>query len=111
MKKLSTHVLDTANGIPAAGMSLTVWRDGQLLANAVTNAGGRTDAPLLEGEALVPGIYEIIFSVGDYFREHHDEPCKFLGLVPIRFEIEAGDRSYHIPLLCTPWSYSTYRGS
>jgi 5-hydroxyisourate hydrolase len=111
MKKLSTHVLDTAHGIPAAGMSLTLWRDGQLLATTETNAEGRTDAPLLEGEALVPGIYEIIFSVGDYFRIQHGESGKFLGLVPIRFEIEAGDRGYHIPLLCSPWSYSTYRGS
>lgn len=111
MKKLSTHVLDTAHGMPAAGMNLTLWRDGQMLGKAITNDGGRTDAPLLEGEALVPGTYEIIFSVGDYFREKHGESGKFLGLVPIRFEIEAGDQSYHIPLLCSPWSYTTYRGS
>lgn len=111
MKKLSTHVLDTAHGIPAAGMSLTLWRDGEILTTAVTNDQGRTEAPLLEGEALVPGTYEILFSVGDYFRRQHGETGKFLGVVPVRFEIEAGDRSYHIPLLCTPWSYSTYRGS
>jgi 5-hydroxyisourate hydrolase len=117
MGRLSTHVLDTVNGRPAAGLALSLERlkpDGsrERLAQTVTNADGRTDAPLLSG-ALVPGIYELCFAVGAYFRGLGNalpEPA-FLDLVPIRFGIAEPEGHYHVPLLASPWSYSTYRGS
>jgi len=107
--KLSTHVLDTAAGRPAAGMRIQL-RDvaaNQILRDMVTNADGRTDAPLLAGEEVRAGEYELTFFVGDYFG---GKP-QFLNLVPIRFLISDASAAYHVPLLCTPWSYSTYRGS
>ncbi len=108
MRKLTTHVLDTSRGIPAAGMTIELWQGGGLLSTQTTNSDGRT-APLLEGDAMVPGEYELVFFVGEYFAEGGERP--FLGHVPVRFGIEEGDRNYHVPLLCSPWAYSTYRGS
>jgi 5-hydroxyisourate hydrolase len=112
MGRLSTHVLDTAAGLPAAGVRVVLRRDGAVLADTRTNADGRTDQPLLEGAAFRPGTYELTFHVGDYFRGRGaalaDPP--FLDVVPLRFSI-ADDANYHVPLLVSPFGYSTYRGS
>lgn len=117
MGRLSTHVLDTVNGRPAAGIAITLERlnsDGTRaqLAQAVTNADGRTDAPLLTG-TLTPGSYELSFAIGAYFRGLGTAlPAPpFLDIVPIRFGISEPEGHYHVPLLASPWSYSTYRGS
>ena len=117
MGTLSTHVLDTAAGSPAAGMALTLHRlqeDGRILVKtAVTNADGRTDQTLLSGDEMVVGRYELTFFVEAYFKHKLvalDTPA-FLDEVPIRFAIADPDAKYHVPLLVTPWSYSTYRGS
>lgn len=115
MGRLTTHVLDTAGGIPAAGVDIRLYALGNsrdLQATAVTNADGRTAEPLLAGELLVTGEYELEFEVGDYFRSRGaelDDPA-FLDTVVIRFAVRAGEH-YHVPLLVSPWSYSTYRGS
>ena len=85
-ERLTTHVLDTAHGRPAAGVAVTLRRGGDVVATAVTNADGRTDAPLLEGADLVAGVYELTFAVGDYFTGHEG----FLDEVPVRFTVEAG---------------------
>jgi len=98
---LSTHVLDTVRGRPAAGVAIELRRDGEPLATVVTDADGR--AKLGEPEA---GEYELVFAVGDYFGER-----PFLDRVPIRFRIADAAVHYHVPLLVSPWSYSTYRGS
>jgi 5-hydroxyisourate hydrolase len=106
--KLSTHVLDLARGGPAAGMRVElVDESGAILATAVTNADGRTDAPMLGPEAMRAGIFELRFFVAEYF----GGAPGFLDVVPVRFRIGDAAQSYHVPLLCTPWSYSTYRGS
>ncbi|HET6407640.1 MAG TPA: hydroxyisourate hydrolase [Chthoniobacteraceae bacterium] len=108
--KLTTHILDTARGRPAARMRIELHRvdhDRTLLTSIDTNAEGRTDRPLLEGAEFSAGVYELTFHVGDYFAE----ASRFLDLVPIRFTITDPDAHYHVPLLCSPWSYSTYRGS
>jgi 5-hydroxyisourate hydrolase len=105
--RLTTHVLDTAHGRPAAGVAVTLRRDGEVVAEAVTNVDGRTDAPLLEGADLVAGVYELTFAVGDYFTGAEG----FLGDVPVRFTVAAGAGHVHVPLLVSPWSYTTYRGS
>jgi len=114
--RLTTHVLDTAKGQPAAGMTIELWRrvgDGwQNLATVVTNADGRCDAPLLSGETFQPGEYELRFHVGAYLRAGGTalpEPA-FLDLVPLRFGM-SGHSHYHVPLLVSPYGYSTYRGS
>jgi 5-hydroxyisourate hydrolase len=104
--KLSTHVLDTAHGRPAAGMKIELWSGETLLKTAITNADGRTDSPLLTGSEFVAGEYELVFHVGDYFGSR-----AFLDRVPIRFIISDPSAAYHVPLLCSPWAYSTYRGS
>ena len=108
---LTTHVLDTALGRPAAGVAITLHRDGEELARTVTNADGRTDGPLL-GE-LEPGVYELRFAVGAYLRAagHELTDPPFLDVVPIRFRVAEEASHYHVPLLVSPWSYSTYRGS
>ncbi len=113
---LTTHVLDTANGTPAAGMSLELFAlDGEErrpLRSVATNADGRTDEPLLTGYGFEVGLYEIVFDVGGYFAGEpgvSDPP--FLGRVPIRFGIADPSARYHVPLLVSPWSYGTYRGS
>ena len=111
--KLSTHVLDIATGMPAAGMVVGLWRleaeSRVLIKQTQTNADGRTSAPLLEGATMSAGLYELIFDVAAYFGT---EPEKsFLGSVPIRFRITDPNAGYHVPLLVSPWAYSTYRGS
>lgn len=115
MGRITTHVLDTAAGRPAAGLKVVLSRIDDapaVIAAAVTNSNGRVDKPLLEGAAFAPGRYEIMFHVGDYFRRSGvklpDPP--FLDLVPIRFGVTE-DAHYHVPLLVSPFAYSTYRGS
>ena len=106
---LTTHVLDTARGVPAAGISIGLFALGgerALLNVAVTNADGRTDAPL--ATELAPGPYELVFAVMDYFAR--DGVATFFDEIPVRFVLGDGTR-YHVPLLLSPWSYSTYRGS
>ena len=98
---LTTHALDTANGRPAAGMAFELWKDGELLQKGETDANGR--ARLLE--RADPGTYEIIWDVGSYFGTD-----TFLTSVPVRFRVSEAAH-YHVPLLVSPWSYSTYRGS
>ena len=115
MGRITTHVLDTAAGRPAAGMKVVLTRlDGTpgAVATAVTNADGRVDRPLLEGVAFATGQYEILFHVGDYFRAQGLTLPKpsFLDLVPLRFGVSE-DTHYHVPLLVSPYAYSTYRGS
>ena len=112
MGRLTTHVLDTAAGKPAAGVRVVLSRDGQVLAEARTNADGRLDQPLLDGAACRPGRYELAFHVGDYFRGQGAKLAQppFLDVIPIQFAI-AGDAHYHVPLLVAPYGYSTYRGS
>jgi 5-hydroxyisourate hydrolase len=106
MKGLTTHVLDTREGRPAAGMKIELWSSGKLLKTVTTNADGRTDAPLLNAEEFSTGDYELVFHVGDYFGER-----RFLDRVPVRFIIDDAEGKYHVPLLVSPWAYSTYRGS
>jgi hydroxyisourate hydrolase len=108
---LTTHVLDTALGRPAAGVVVTLHRDGEELARAVTNADGRTDAPLLD--PLPAGVYELRFAVADYLRAagHELTDPPFLDVVPVRFGVAAAGVHHHVPLLVSPWAYSTYRGS
>lgn len=115
--QLTTHILDTAHGCPAAGVTIQLWSiqpDGKtLLTTTQTNADGRTDVPLLVGAEFRPGLYELVFAMGDYFAQRDPnlpQPC-FLDQVPIRFGIADPDAHYHVPLLASPWSYTTYRGS
>jgi 5-hydroxyisourate hydrolase len=111
--KLSTHVLDLTTGRPAMGMRIELWSlDGKhvMLKAVVTNLDGRTDEPLLASATMAVGTYELVFFVKDYFVTHHrDSP--FLDRVPVRFAIADARALYHVPLLVTPWAYSTYRGS
>ncbi|QOL49937.1 hydroxyisourate hydrolase [Massilia litorea] len=117
MGKLSTHVLDTANGRPAASVAIALYAVSDagraLLAQARTNADGRCDAPLLAGDAMRAGRYELEFAAGDYFAAQGvvlpDPP--FVDRVTIAFGIADPSQNYHVPLVVTPWSYSTYRGS
>jgi 5-hydroxyisourate hydrolase len=115
--RLSTHVLDTATGRPAADLRIELWMlrdDGEKLLKTVrTNSDGRTDAPLLDEHAIAVGTYELLFFVGEYFSAQNvalPEP-RFLDIVPIRFGISDAAQKYHVPLLVSPWAYSTYRGS
>jgi 5-hydroxyisourate hydrolase len=118
MAGLSTHVLDNVRGGPASGVPLELFgvaSDGArtLIARMLTNADGRTDAPLISAADARIGTYEIVFHVGEYFRRSgavSAEPA-FLDLIPIRFSIADPKAHYHVPLLVTPWSYATYRGS
>lgn len=117
--RLSTHVLDTAHGTPAADLRIELWLMGatgeKLLKTVRTNADGRTDQPLLDAHSISVGTYELIFFVGDYFaaRGGAGGPAdpRFLDTVPVRFGIADAGANYHVPLLVSPWSYSTYRGS
>lgn len=115
MGKLTTHILDTARGTPAAGVDVRLYSLGdgrKLLASMRTNADGRTDAPLIEGDAMATGAFELEFDIGAYYDAHGitvAEPA-FLDTVVIRVSLSA-DENYHVPLLASPWSYSTYRGS
>lgn len=116
--RLTTHVLDTAQGRPAAGVEIELWRlepegDGRALLRSVrTNADGRTDAPLLAGDELTAGVYELVFAVGAYFAGQPVAVAEppFLDRVPVRFGIADPAAHYHVPLLVSPWAYSTYRG-
>jgi 5-hydroxyisourate hydrolase len=111
MAKLSTHVLDIATGKPAVGMRIELYRlDATArtkLKEVKTNNDGRTDSPLLSENEMDEGIYELLFFVGDYFQAAQ----RFLDVVPVRFRITDKTGNYHVPLLCSPWAYSTYRGS
>ena len=116
MAGLTTHVLDTARGRPAAGMKVELARlDGEgreAIKTVRTNEDGRVDAPLLGEGELVRGAYELLFDVGEYFAGYEgvgDPP--FLDVVPIRFGVADPSAHYHVPLLASPWAYSTYRGS
>lgn len=112
---LSTHVLDTARGRPAAGVRVDLFSCGaerQKLTEAVTNADGRTDAPLIERGTLTAGTYELVFHVAPYFQDFAAAANPpFLDIVTIRFTVSDAAQHYHVPLVVTPWSYSTYRGS
>lgn len=113
--KLSTHVLDLTTGRPAAGMEIQLCRldadrAAHLVKSTVTNADGRTDAPLLGPGEIHPGRYELLFAVRDYFTAR-GVACEFLDVVPVQFTVTNADASYHVPLLVTPWAYQTYRGS
>ena len=118
MGKLTTHVLDTMNGCPAAGMAVSLFRvspegAAMKLKSITLNQDGRADAPLLEGDTLMPGLYRLVFRVAPYFAERGaklPEPA-FLNDVPLDFGIADASSHYHVPLLVSPWSYSTYRGS
>ncbi len=119
--RLTTHVLDTARGCPATGVTIELWRydvkddaESSLLKIMTTNTEGRTNEPLLANDELTTGMYELLFIVGKYFAEHgatnNAEP-PFLNRIPVRFGIADANAHYHIPLLVSPWAYSTYRGS
>lgn len=112
---LSTHVLDTMDGKPAAGVKIELFEVGAsaraLLVTTITNADGRTDAPLLSGGPLRIGTYELQFHVGPHFARIATADPPYLDIVPIRFSIAEPEGHYHVPLLVTPWSYATYRGS
>lgn len=115
MGRLTTHILDTANGKPAADVELRLFAlaDGRRhCITAVTNADGRTDEPLLAGDAMQTGSYELEFDIGPYFVAQGNDLSDpaFLDTVVIRFSVQSGEH-YHVPLLVSPWSYSTYRGS
>src|SRR5687767_5548866 len=116
MGKLTTHILDTSFGKPAAGVYMELRRcdsTDAVLATDRSNADGRCNQPLLEGDAFIPGEYKLTFHIGDYFRALRvdlPEP-PFLDKVVIRFGIAQADAHYHVPLLVSPWGYSTYRGS
>ena len=125
--KLTTHVLDTVSGKPAAGLTIELWQmphGGDLPATAplasplliktvITNSDGRTEKPLLSDDSMAVGVYELRFVVGAYFATQEQEIPNppFLDIVPIRFGIADASAHYHVPLLCSPWAYSTYRGS
>ena len=113
MGRLTTHVLDTARGVPAAGVLIELRMGTHLLKTARTNPDGRTDGPLLAGEELQAGSYELVFHLGDYFAATGltSGAIRFLDEVPVRFGIADREANYHVPLLASPWSYSTYRGS
>ncbi len=115
--KLTTHVLDTASGRPAAGLEITLYSSSERglteLRKATTNSDGRVDGPLLEGDEFKCGTYELHFAAGDYLRAAGNELPEpaFLDLVPIRFGIADESSHYHVPLLISAYGYSTYRGS
>jgi len=116
MGKLTTHVLDTARGVPAGGIRVDLHRgtDSRTapVKTLVTNTDGRTEAPLLEGDEMSAGAWQIVFHVGEYFRGRgHPDAGRFLDEVPVVFVIDDPNGRYHVPLLVSPWSYSTYRGS
>ena len=117
MGRLTTHVLDTAHGTPGSGIEVRLYRSGprgfEIVKSALTNADGRCDAALLEGAAMLAGRYRLVFGAGAYFRRIGtrlaDPP--FVDEVTLDFGIADTDAHYHVPLLVSPWSYSTYRGS
>ena len=118
MAGVTTHVLDVTIGRPAAGVRVELYELGdgagrRRIADVITNADGRTDKPLLAGDQARAGQFELIFHAGDYFRSRRAEIADppFLDIVPIRFGIADPKAHYHVPLIVSPWSYSTYRGS
>lgn len=114
MGKLTTHILDTAHGKPATNVGIELYHitaTGKvLIKHAFTNSDGRTDAPILSEQEFQLGTYELVFAIGDYFSEHFAFQPRFLDRIPIQFCL-TDDEAYHVPLLVSPWSYSTYRGS
>lgn len=117
MGKLSTHILDTMHGCPAAGVAVELYRiEGEkrrLVKQTMTNADGRCDAPLLDADEIQAGTWELVFMAGDYFARQGvkvPEP-RFVDQVIVRFGIANRNENYHVPLVVTPWTYSTYRGS
>ena len=114
---ITTHVLDTAAGRPAAGMRVELYRVGAPgsagpLVEVITDEGGRTPAPLLSGETIPTGTYRLAFHVGEYFAGRGSPDARrFLDVVPVVFHIDDPNAAYHVPLLVSPWAYSTYRGS
>lgn len=114
---LTTHVLDTARGTPASGLKIELYAvDGdarRLMASRVTNADGRTDDPILPAESFATGTYELVFHAGAYLDAAGSQTAtpRFLDVIPIRFGISEPDAHYHVPLLLSPFGYSTYRGS
>lgn len=115
--RLTTHVLDTARGKPAAGVKIMLYRvsgnSHHKITETVTNADGRTDAPMLVGDGLLVGSYELVFCAGDYLRATGQVSGEvlFLDEIPIRFGVPDAGAHYHVPLLISPFAYSTYRGS
>ena len=117
MGRLTTHVLDTAQGCPGEGIQIDVYRlegDERIaLKSVITNDDGRCDAPILEGDDFRAGEYELVFHAGDYLRQQGvqaSEP-RFLDVIPLRFGVADASQHYHVPLLLSPYGYSTYRGS
>ena len=116
MGRLTTHVLDTSSGKPASGLKIELWSIAakpELIKTVTTNGDGRVDGPILEGDSFKAGIYELRFHAGSYLRASGvklDEPA-FLDVIPIRFGIANSAQHYHVPLLLSPYGYSTYRGS
>jgi 5-hydroxyisourate hydrolase len=113
---LTTHVLDTARGCPAMGVAIDLYRlredERSHLVSTLTNDDGRTDQPIIPEGKLEPGTYELVFRIGDYFKGHVPESAHpFVDVVPIRFGIDDAGSHYHVPLLASPFSFSTYRGS
>ena len=117
MARLSTHVLDTARGVAGQGIAIEVHivrdHNRERVATATTNVDGRTDAPLLSGDRIEPGVYELSFHVGDYFRRTGLTVTRpsFLDIVVVRVGLADADGHYHVPLLLSPYGYSTYRGT
>ncbi|WP_425642144.1 hydroxyisourate hydrolase [Marinomonas gallaica] len=118
MGYLTTHILDNTRGVAASGVIIELYKlaeDGtrNLVSKTISNTDGRCDSPLLEGDAFQAGCYELAFLVGDYFAEKGVElpEPRFLDVVLLRFGVSDEDSHYHVPLLVTPYSYSTYRGS
>ena len=115
MGKLTTHVLDVAKGLPAAGLRLELFSlsedDKTFITNQTTIKDGRCEQPLAQGDQFPKGIYQIEFNVGDYFKSGSAKLPGFLGIVPVQFFVENVEENYHVPLIVSPYSYSTYRGS
>jgi 5-hydroxyisourate hydrolase len=117
MGKLSTHVLDTSIGKPGQGIHIQLFRvannQSELLTSTITNADGRCDQALLDGDLFKVGEYQLEFDIGTYFanQKPNQFPASFFNQVVIRFQVANSQENYHVPLVVTPWSYSTYRGS
>ena len=117
MGRLTTHVLDTAGGKPAAGLTIEVFRltgdNGrpERLNSVVTNLDGRVEAPVLEGDEFQPGTYELRFNVAEYYRPSAETDGPFYDVIPVRFNVADSSQHYHVPLLLSPFGYTTYRGS
>jgi len=111
--RITTHVLDTAAGKPAAGLKIDFYRldnsGRELIKSVSTNDDGRCDSPLIAGDDMIAGVYELVFHVGDYLNSGNG--VSFLDQVPVRFGIDDTSAHYHVPLLVSPFGYSTYRGS